>query len=344
MKCAVFHGPKDLRIGEKPNPEISDHEALLRVKACSMCGTDLKIYENGHPRITPPRILGHEIAGEVTNVGSSVQTLKTGDRVVLGPAIACGKCKWCALGLENMCINRFSFSYEIDGGYSEYLRIPTEALETGLILKIRDDVTFEEASLTEPLSCVVHGHSLLKLRAEEKVVIFGGGPIGTMHTMLSKAAGAYVIASEVSAARMSSLSKFGADIVINAATEDPVRRVLDLTSEEGVPAVIIATANQEVQAQALRLVAKKGRILFFAGLPQGKSNVSLDLNLLHYRELMLIGSYATTYAHFAEALELLQSRELPFKDLITRRLNLDRITDALEIVRNGSELKVTIAM
>lgn len=188
MKRATFYGPEDIRLEDVPGPSVEDDEALLRVKTYSMCGTDLKIYHNGHQRIKPPRVIGHEISGQITEVGRRVSAIKKGDRVVVAPAVACGNCKWCLKGVQNMCTNRFSFGYEIDGAYAEFMRIPPEALASGLILRLADDTSYEEASLTEPLACVAHGQSMIRLEPSDTVVVLGGGPIGSMHMMLAKKA------------------------------------------------------------------------------------------------------------------------------------------------------------
>jgi L-iditol 2-dehydrogenase len=343
MKRAIFYGPEDMRLEEVPAPSVADDEALLRVKACSVCGTDLKIYHNGHQRIKPPRVIGHEIAGEIAQLGKRVSTIKKGDRVVVAPAIACGNCKWCSKGLQNMCTNRFSFGYEIDGAYAEFMRIPREALASGLILRLADDIGFEEASLTEPLACVVHGQSMIRLESRDTVVVLGGGPIGSMHLMLAKTKGARVLVSEISKSRIDSLRALGADVVIDASRDDAVARVLDETDGDGAQVVIVASPNPILEEQAVRMAAKRAQILFFAGLPQMKSKVVIDSNLVHYRELSIVGSFAFTYADFREALSLIESRAMPWRTLITRSFALRDIGEAIKRAEEGRELKIAIA-
>lgn len=329
MKVARFHAPGDIRIEEAPEPA---GELVIRVRNCSTCGTDNKIFRHGHHHIRPPRVMGHEIAGEVVGTGERVQVIA---------AIPCGSCTECLRGRMTVCQNQESMGYHYDGGFAEYMAIPAKVVAVGGVNRIPDEVSFAEASVAEPLACVLNGQELARVGAGDDVVVMGAGPIGCLHVRLARARGAArVFLVDVNPARLA----MAADLVQpDAAIDgDAVEQVLKLTAGRGADVVITAAASGAAQEQAVRMAARQGRISFFGGLPKDAPIVSVDANLVHYRELTIVGANGSAPAHNAAALDLIATGAVPVADLITHRLPLEGVLDAIDLVARGAAIKVTI--
>ena len=344
MKVARFHGPGDVRIEGAPEPVAGAGDLVIRVRNCSTCGTDVKIYRHGHHHIVPPRVLGHEIAGEVVEVGDGVPGWRVGDRVQVIAAIPCGQCAECRRGRMTVCPNQESMGYHYDGGFAEFMRVPAKVLAVNGVNRIPDGVDYGPASVTEPLACVLNGQELARVGTGDDVVVIGAGPIGCLHVRLARARGAArVFLVELSGARL----KLAADLVrpdaaVAAGEIDPVAAVLDLTGGRGADVVITAAASGRAQEQAVAMAARQGRISFFGGLPKDKPVIALDSNLVHYRELTIVGANGSSPRHNADALGLIATGTIPAADLITHRLPLDNVLDAIATVESGEAIKVTI--
>ena len=332
MKVARFHAPGDIRVEEAPEPVAGPGELKIRVRNCSTCGTDAKIFKFGHHHIRPPRVMGHEIAGEVTGTGERVQVIA---------AIPCGACEECRRGHLTVCANQESMGYHYDGGFAEYLIVPAKVLAVNGVNAIPDGVGYAEASVAEPLACVLNGQSLARVGAGDDVVVMGAGPIGCLHVRLARARGAgRVFLVDVNADRLAMAADLvRPDEVIDA---DAAGRVLKLTGGRGADVVITAAASGAAQEEALRMVARQGRISFFGGLPKDDPVIRLDSNVVHYREVTIVGANGSSPAHNAEALRLIAEGLVPVADLITHRLPLDRVLDGIGLVSRGEAIKVTI--
>ena len=344
MKVARFHAPGDIRIEDAPEPAPGPGDLKIRVRNCSTCGTDVKIMRYGHHHIVPPRVLGHEIAGEVVEVGAQVSGWQPGDRVQVIAAIPDGVCAECRRGRMTVCPNQESIGYHYDGGFAQYMRVPAKVLAVGGVNRIPDGVDFAAASVTEPLACVLNGQELARVGEGDDVVVIGSGPIGCLHARLARARGAArVFLVELSPARL----RLAADLVqpdaaVPAAQTDPVDEVLKLTDGRGADVVITAAAAGSAQEQALQMAARQGRISFFGGLPKDNPTITVDSNLVHYRELTIVGANGSAPRHNTQALALISSGALPVSDLITHRLPLPQVLDGLDIVARGDAIKVTI--
>jgi len=344
MKVARFHAPGDIRIEDAPEPVPGPGDLKIRVRNCSTCGTDVKIMRYGHHHIVPPRVLGHEIAGEVVEVGAQVSGWQPGDRVQVIAAIPDGVCAECRRGRMTVCPNQESIGYHYDGGFAQYMRVPAKVLAVGGVNRIPDGVDFAAASVTEPLACVLNGQELARVGEGDDVVVIGSGPIGCLHARLARARGAArVFLVELSPARL----RLAADLVqpdaaVAAAQTDPVDEVLKLTDGRGADVVITAAAAGSAQEQALQMAARQGRISFFGGLPKDNPTITVDSNLVHYRELTIVGANGSAPRHNTQALALISSGALPVSDLITHRLPLPQVLDGLDIVARGDAIKVTI--
>src|SRR6185436_6979127 len=190
VKVVRFHAPSDVRVEEAPRPTAGADEVSIRIRNCSTCGTDVKISKFGHHHIVPPRVMGHEIAGEIVEVGPAVSGWAVGDRVQVIAAIPCGRCRDCLAGRMTVCANQESMGYHYDGGFAEYMTVPGKVLSVNGLNRIPAGLSFAEASVAEPLACVLNGQSLARVGPGDDVVVIGSGPIGCLHVRLARARGA----------------------------------------------------------------------------------------------------------------------------------------------------------
>jgi L-iditol 2-dehydrogenase len=344
VKVARFHAPGDIRLEDVPEPQPGPGEIKIRVRNCSTCGTDVKIYKFGHHHIRPPRVMGHEIAGEIAELGEGVTGWAPGDRVQVIAAIPCGQCEECTRGRMTVCPNQESMGYHYEGGLAQYMIVPAKVLAVNGLNRIPEGVGFAEASVAEPLACVLNGQELARVGEGDDVVIMGSGPIGCLHVRLARARGAArVFLVDLNADRL----KMAADLVhpdeaICSAEVDVVDVVMKLTEGRGADVVITAAASGAAQQQALQMAARQGRISFFGGLPKDNPIIQCDSNLVHYRELTIVGANGSSPAHNARALQLIAEGAVPVADLITHHLGLTEVMDAIDIVSRGAAIKVTI--
>jgi L-iditol 2-dehydrogenase len=344
MKVVRYYAPGDVRIEDSPEHKPGPGEVGLRVRDCSVCGTDLKIYRHGHHRIRPPRVLGHEIAGEVADVGEGVDGWSVGDRAHLIGAIPCGRCANCHRGRWTVCLDMEAMGYHYDGGFAEYVLVPARVLAVHGLNRIPEGVGFAEASVAEPLACVLNGQELIGVGDDDEVVVVGAGPVGCLHVRLARSRGAArVMLVDLNRERLARAAELvDPDHAICVADGDVVEQVLGLTKGRGADTVITAVASAQAQEQAVRYAAHHGRISLFGSLPPGGAMPSLDTNLVHYRELTLVGANSSSPAQNARALDLIASGAVPVTDLITHRLPLTRFHDALGLIERGEALKVTL--
>ena len=346
MLALRFYAPEDLRLEDVPEPTCGTGEVKIRVKNCSTCGTDVKIRKNGHQNLTPPRIIGHEIAGEVVEVGSGVAgDWKPGDRIQVIAAVPCGKCHECRKGWMAVCQNQTSVGYQYDGGFAEYMIVPREVLAVDGMNRIPDGVGFAEASAAEPFACAINAQEQLGIEPGDDVVIFGAGPIGCMHVRIARGvhgAGRIILVDINSERLKMSADAVKPDVVINASEVNIVEEILKLTDGRGADVIITATPANITQEQAVSMAARNGRISFFGGLPKTNPTITLDSNLVHYRQLHIHGANGSAPEHNRRALDYIASGEVPVADLITRRIRLRDVMDAFGIVERGEAIKVTV--
>jgi L-iditol 2-dehydrogenase len=344
MKVARFHAPGDIRLEDAPEPTAGAGEVKIRVRACSTCGTDVKISKFGHFRIVPPRVMGHEIAGEIVEVGSGVTGWALGDRVQVIAAIPCGTCPDCLAGHMTVCPNQVSMGYDFDGGFAEFMIVPPAVLAVDGLNRIPEGVSFAEASVAEPFACAINAQELVKVGPGDVVVVVGSGPIGCLHVRLARARGAVrVFLVELSRERLNLAAEIvKPDAAICSNETDAVEAVLALTDGRGADVIITAAASGAAQEDALRMVAPGGRISFFGGLPKDKPVIALDSNIVHYKELMIMGANGSSPDHNKHALAMIADGSVPVADLITHRLPLDQVLEGIGVVSRGEGIKVTI--
>jgi L-iditol 2-dehydrogenase len=343
VKVARLYAPGDLRVEDLPVPEAGPGDLVIRVRTCSTCGTDAKIFRFGHHHISLPRVLGHEVAGEITEVGSGVGGWSVGDRVQIIAAIPCGVCHYCRKGQHTVCEDLESIGYQYDGGFAEFMRVPAKVLSVDGVNRIPEHVPFEEASLTEPLACVLNGQELAQVGEGDVVVILGAGPIGCLHVRLARARGAKtVVLIDVNQGRLDLAARAEPDAAIDSTKDDPIDAVRKLTEGRGADVVITATGVGQAQEQALEMTASRGRISLFGGLPKDNSTIRFDSNLVHYGEISVFGAYGSAPRHNREALSLIADGKVRVDDLITHRMPLADVHRAIETVISGDGLKVVI--
>ena len=311
--------------------------------ACGTCGTDVKIFHFGHANITLPRVMGHEVAGEIVEVGAGVDAWRAGDRVQVIAAIPDGECFQCRRGFQTVCEHLESIGYHYDGGFAEFMRVPAKVLAVDGVNRIPEEVEAAEAAVTEPLACVLNGQELANVRDGDSVVVVGAGPIGCLHVRLARARGAaQVTLIDVNPSRLELAARVEPDAMIDGSSTDPIAAVLDQTDGRGADVVITAAASKPAQEQALAMAMPRGRVSLFGGLPKDDPIIRSDSNLIHYRELSVVGAYGSAPRHNREALQLIASGRVPVADLLTDRLPLDRVADALHMVERGEGIKVVI--
>ncbi|MDN5571885.1 MAG: zinc-dependent dehydrogenase [Propionibacteriaceae bacterium] len=346
MKALRFHAPGDVRLEDVPEPTCGPKEVKIRVRNCSTCGTDVKIRNNGHVNITRETTMGHEIAGEVVEVGDeAVGGFAVGDRVQVIAAVPCGDCYECNKGWMAVCQNQTSVGYQYDGGFAEYMIVPEAVLKVDGLNRIPENVGFDEASAVEPFACAINAQEQLGIEKGDFVVVFGAGPIGCMHIRIARGvheAGTIVLV-DINAERLKmSAEAVAPDHTIDSSSVSVVEEVLRMTDGRGADVIITATPANITQEQAIAMAARNGRISFFGGLPKNNPTISCDSNLVHYRQLHIHGANGSAPEHHKRALEYISSGQIPVKDLITRHLPLDQALDAFDIVAAGEAIKVTI--
>jgi L-iditol 2-dehydrogenase len=341
MKAAMLHGVKDLRVEDVDVPGVGIGEVLVKIKAATTCGTDVKIYQRGYVEkiIKLPTIFGHEWAGEVVEVGGNLDWPKKGMRVRAGNSAPCLHCNMCQKGKYNLCEDMIW----LWGAYAEYIKVPARTVLVNM-QEIPSHVSFEEAAITEPLACVLHGVEEANVKLGDTVAVIGAGPIGLLHLLTVKKMGAEkVVVIDLVDERLSVAKELGADETINAGKENAVEKVQQLTGGYGADIVIEAIGSPATWEQALRLARKGGTVLEFGGCPPG-TEIKLNTEMLHYGELTVLGAFHTTPLHFRKALSLISSRTVDVRPLVTKRMRLEDIKQAFEILSTSkNEIKIAIA-
>ena len=346
MKAAVLYGVNDLRLEERPVPMVKPGSILLKVKACAMCGSDLRILRDGSPRITKPRIIGHEVSGEIVEVGAGVEGYSIGDRISTGADVPCGNCDHCLSGRANCCDINYAIGYQFDGGYADYILLDPLVVKYGPLSKFDQKLSWSEAALAEPLACCLNGYerALYSENQGGTVVIFGAGPIGLMLLILGKQlyGAEQVIMIEPYQVRRNLAMSLGADCVIDPVGEDAVANVKRLTQGQGAQVIFTACPAVETHTQAIEMVAKRGVVNLFGGLPKSEPPITLMSNFLHYREAYVTGSHGSTPQQHAKALNLIETRTVNVKPLITKTIALDSIHEGITLASSGTTAKIVI--
>jgi L-iditol 2-dehydrogenase len=344
VKAAVYEAPGRVEIREVSDPKCPDEGLLLKVLACAICGTDVKIYRHGHRHIRPPRITGHELCGEIVEVGRRVEEYAVGERVAVAPAVPCGTCDACRRGYWGMCDNLAPVGYQFDGAFAELMAVPPVAVRTLCVNRVPDGVSDHEAALAEPLACAINGQELSRVGLGDTVLVIGAGPLGCIHARLAHASGAQcVVLAEADAQRLDLARRVGgADVYVDTRAESLKEAVARVSSGRGMDRVIVACGAPQAQIDALELVAKRGSVNFFGGLPKDASTIAIDSNLIHYREFFITGTHGSAPADNRLALELIAAGVVPVRDLVTDVIPLEKLVEGIERVEQRQGLKIVV--
>jgi L-iditol 2-dehydrogenase len=337
MRVAMYYNNRDVRLEKLPTPKIGSGEILVKVLASGICGSDVMEWY----RIKKaPLVLGHEIAGEIVEIGDGVNRYKIGDRVFVSHHIPCNTCRYCLKGYHTVCDTLHTTNFD-PGGFAEYIRVPRLNVDRGVFV-LPDEISFEEGTFIEPLGCVVRGQRIARLKPGQSVLILGSGISGILHLLLARALGAgRVITTDVNEYRLKAAKEFGADAVIDA-REDIPARLRKLNDGRLADLVIICTGALSAFTQALECVDRAGTVLFFAPTDPGV-NLPVPVNEFWRNGITLLPSYGASPLDCTQAIELIRAGRVPVRQMITHRLSLAETAFGFKLVAEASEsIKVII--
>jgi L-iditol 2-dehydrogenase len=338
MRAVVYLGPEKIELRTVPIPEPAPGEILIKVRAATTCGTDVKTYRRGHPKFPPPFIFGHEFGGDIVKAGDGVEKFKEGMRVTANVFAECGECFYCERGQGNLCTNLvYNF-----GAFAEYMTIPASIVR-GATFEIPDAIPYAHAALLEPLVTVVHGWHKVAIQPGETVAILGaGGPISLMFIqLLLRTGAAQVIAVGHSPARLEVARRLGASHLINAYEQDTIPTVRELTGSVGADVVIECAGTKSTWETSMEVVRRGGRVLWFGGLP-GTTKVEIDAARVHYGEIDLLNMHGGTIKDAREAFDLIVSGAINVAPLLNGELPLEQVELALKKMIAGEVVKMVI--
>jgi len=330
MRRVKLVEPQKLTIERVEIPKPASGEALIKVKACGVCGTDLHAYRGEHPFISCPIVLGHEFSGIM---------VETGKHVVVEPSLVCGECHNCKTGRYNICENLRVIGCQTDGAFAEYIAVPSSK-----VFPIPDDIPFEEAALVEPAAVGVHAVEQADLRKGNRVVIIGSGTVGLMVLQAAKAFGAgETIITDVLDPRLELARELGADYAINAKETDPVRWIHDTFGRDGIDKVFECVGgSQSVTVNQAIQLARKGTRIVVVGVFERK--LPVEIGLVQDRELELVGSLMYKGNDFSEAIDLIHKGKINAKRLISKIFPLEKAEEAIKLLEKekGDIIKIVL--
>ncbi|MDI6840515.1 MAG: zinc-dependent dehydrogenase [bacterium] len=337
MRVAMYYNNKDVRLEEMPVPKIGPDELLVKVTASGICGSDVMEWYRVKKA---PLVLGHEIAGEVVKIGRDVKNYKVGDRVFVSHHVPCNKCHYCLKGYHTVCDTLRSTNFD-PGGFAEYIRVPKINVDYGVYL-LPDGMSFEEGTFIEPLGCVVRGQRIAKVKQGDTILVIGSGISGLLHIQLAHELGAKrVIVTDINEYRLKVAKKFGADAVVNAKDDVPMR-VYNVNENRLVDVVIVCAGAISAFAQALKCADRGGTILLFAP-PEPGVNLSIPGWEFWRDQIKLISTYAASSQDITTAIELISTHKVCVQEMITHRLSLAEAGLGFKLVAKANEsIKVII--
>ena len=337
MKAAVWYGGKDIRIEDTTKPTVKSHEVLVKVRSVGICGSELHAYEGISKRRKPPLIMGHEFSGEISEVGGDAEYLIEGDRVAVDPVIRCGACEQCLRGRGNVCRNLRLKGLHTGGAFAEYVSVPARNCH-----KLSDNVSFEEGSITEPVSVAVHAVNRTPIRLGDTVAVIGAGIIGLTVLQAAKLAGAArVFVTDILDYRLDFARRLGADMTVNSAAEDPVENIRKATGGLGVDVALEAVGLEVTVRQAMKMAAIGGKLTIIGNLAK---TMTLDIQDAVLKEFDIKGSYCYTPGDFRRATSFIKDRKIDVKSLVTNVLSLDEAKTGFDLLHKKTDkvLKVLL--
>jgi L-iditol 2-dehydrogenase len=351
VRAAIWNGPGSMAVGSAPDALCPEDGVLLHVLACGVCGTDVRSFYNGDRRIEPPWVLGHEISGQIVEIGPRAEAEVAASGIALGDVVHCistlwcGRCRMCRGGAENLCLNGELMGFDHPGAYADRVAIPNIALKN--LFRIPAGLSPAHATFADPLSDVICGHKDIAIGLDDAVVVIGAGPVGTAHAALARLQGASKVLMLERTARRLELARgiLGDERVgyIDSSGEDGIAAVMRETAGFGADVVIVACSSDVAQVEAMDMAAPRGRVLFFGGLPKGTTHIEFPSNVLHYREVQVHGSYASRHRDQVRALDMLAANAGGIRSVVSDVIGLDETPDAFPRIRLGDVLKVVVA-
>lgn len=327
MKAIIVSKPKELQIVEREIPKISEAtDVLVKIKAAGICGSDVHIYHGTSPVATYPRVIGHEMVGEVIGIGEDVKDLEIGDKVVVEPMIACGECYACKSGRPNACSSLKVRGCHVDGGFQEYYVAPRKN-----IFKFDSSISWEEAAMIEPYTIADQITWRADIRKGDFVFIIGAGPIGLCVLEMAKLKGGICIISDFNEKRLKVAKELGADYVINPNLEDPLAKVRELTNGMGSNVTIDAVCLPKTFEQAIEITSVAGRVMCLGFSKDTSEIAQLGITI---KELDVRGSRHQTYK-FANVVELFNDRKLQARKLVSNVIPFKEVDKAMDLIENS---------
>ena len=344
MKAALLTGVQNFELREVPNPQPPRGGLTVKVETCAICGTDVKMYKYGYSAAKLPLIPGHELAGTIAQVGEGIQGYREGERVVIAPNIPCGTCFYCERGMQTSCDRLQTIGVHRDGGFAQYVMIPLQAVKQRCVIPILKGVSFEEAALIDPASCAINACELSRVKVGDVVVVIGAGPVGCLNVEVCRAFGAQkIILVQRSLPRLKQAEFTGANVYISPLREDVVERVMQETGGRGADVVIVACGSGEAQQQALEIVAKRGNVNLFGGLPKDSPFIKFNSNLIHYKEAFVIGTHGGSTRQCKIALDMIISGKIKAEEYVSYRLGLSDFLQAIKLAEERKGLKIFVS-
>jgi len=337
MRAAMYYNNRDIRLEEIPVPKIGPDELLVKVIASGICGSDVMEW---YRMKKAPRVLGHEMTGEVVEAGNRVDRYKVGDRVFVSHHVPCNTCQYCLSGFHTLCDTLRTTNFD-PGGFAEYLRVPKINVDRGVFI-LPDEVSFEDGVFIEPLACVLRGQRLAKLRPGQSVFVIGSGISGVLHIALAHASGAkWVVASDISDYRLKAAKQFGADETILAKNVNP-GLIREINKGRLADLVIVCAGTISAYVQALQCVDRGGVVLCFAPLEPGL-NFAFPFFDFWNDGITLVSTYGGSPLDITPAIDLIRTHRLPLLEMITHRLSLAEARLGFELVAEAKDsIKVVI--
>lgn len=343
MRAVVLSGPNQFAPAEIEKPQIGPDEILLEMKAAAICGTDMRILTGKKTKgVRYPSVIGHEFCGVIAEVGADVKGYEVGEKVAVANVIPCHHCSSCLRGRTNACLDRKAIGYEFDGGFEEYIRIPSICIENGNVVKLPEYMSYQAGALIEPLSCCIRGLKNAGTGFNDDVLIVGAGPIGLFHLQLSKIAGARkVIVSEPNEQRRKVALELGADLVVDPTKEELPAIVNRETNGQGMDVIVMAIGVPALVNSTLKLCKRGGTVNLFAGFA-GTGESTIEVNTIHYNEINVNGSTAYKLEDYLAAAEMIKSGKIDADKIVTHRFKIEDFQKAYDVCVAGTGLKVII--